>query len=152
MSQGYMPAAVTDLWSSPKHIVDMVRERHGLIICDPASDGNNSTADSIRGHYFTKEDDGLAQDWIGTLTYINPPYGRGLINWVSKAIEQFENGNSETIVMLLPSRSDTKWFHLLYEHWNCKIEFIKGRLKFGTSTNSAPFPSIIVTLQKSSTL
>lgn len=148
----YMNAAVTDLWYSPKHIVDMIRERHGIIICDPASDGNNSTADPIEGHYFTKKEDGLNQDWIGKLTYVNPPYGRVIKKWVIKALEEFDNGNSETIVMLLPSRTDTIWFHLLYEHWDCKIEFLKGRLRYGTATQNAPFPSIIVTLQKPSTL
>ena len=49
------------------------------------------------------------------------------------------------VVMLLPARTDTKWFHkYIYNNPKCEIRFIKGRLKFGNSKNSAPFPSMIV--------
>lgn len=48
-----------------------------------------------------------------------------------------------TVVMLLPARTDTKWFHE-YIYNKAEIRFIKGRLKFGNSKNAAPFPSMIV--------
>ena len=47
------------------------------------------------------------------------------------------------MVMLLPARTDTKWFHDFIMD-KAEIRFIRGRLKFGNSTNSAPFPSMIV--------
>ena len=35
-------------------------------------------------------------------------------------------------VMLIPSRTDTRWFHeYIYGKENVKIRFIRGRLKFG---------------------
>lgn len=47
--------------------------------------------------------------------------------------------------MLIPARTDTIWFHrFLYKKPNVDIRFLKGRLKFSGSKNSAPFPSMIV--------
>ena len=44
--------------------------------------------------------------------------------------------------MLLPARTDTKWFHD-YIYQKAEIRFVKGRLKFGDSKNAAPFPSMV---------
>ena len=72
---------------------------------------------------------------------MNPPYGRTIINWVRKAYESAKNGC--VVVALLPARTDTKWFHD-YIYNKAEMYFIRGRLKFGGSKNSAPFPSMIV--------
>ena len=64
--------------------------------------------------------------------------GREISKWVEKASK-----SNTTVVMLLPSRTDTKWFHD-YIYNKAEIRFIKGRLKFKNSSNSAPFPSMIV--------
>lgn len=61
--------------------------------------------------------------------------------WVEKAVKSFA-----TVVMLLPARTDTKWFHDWCLPYG-KIEFLRGRLKFGGCDNSAPFPSMIVTFK-----
>lgn len=78
--------------------------------------------------------------WIGgeDTVYCNPPYGREIGKWVKKAAE-----SDTTVVMLLPARTDTKWFHE-YIYGKAEVRFIKGRLKFGDSKNSAPFPSMVV--------
>lgn len=57
------------------------------------------------------------------------------------------NGDCELVVMLLPARTDTKWFHE-YCYGKAEIRFIKGRLKFGDGKNSAPFPSMLVIYRK----
>ena len=63
--------------------------------------------------------------------------------WVRRALFASVAGN--TVVMLLPARTDTKWFHdYIYKRDNVEIRFIKGRLKFGGCKNSAPFPSMVV--------
>jgi site-specific DNA-methyltransferase (adenine-specific) len=80
--------------------------------------------------------DGLSIPW-GMRNYINPPYGRTIGLWIKKA---YENPLS---VMLLPARTDTKWFHE-YCMKADEIRWIKGRLKFGDAKNSAPFPSMII--------
>lgn len=87
--------------------------------------------------YYTPEDDGLKQPWNGTC-WCNPPYRRSISEWVKKAYE-----SETTVVMLLPARTDTKWFHE-YIYGKAEIRFIKGRLKFGGSKNNAPFPSMVV--------
>ena len=73
--------------------------------------------------------------------FCNPPYGRKIAAWVKKAYEESKKANT-LIVMLLPSRTDTRWFHD-YVYGKAEIEFIKGRLRFGGSQNNAPFPSMV---------
>lgn len=90
---------------------------------------------------FSKKD-GLKETWRGRIL-LNPPFSNQR-KWVEKAIEQIPN--VEALYLLLPARTDTKLFHeLLYNKF--PITFLKGRLKFGGSKNSAPFPSMIVTLK-----
>ena len=72
----------------------------------------------------------------------NPPYGREIGRWVEKAYRTNEK-HGNLVVMLLPARTDTKWFHEYIYH-KAEIRFIRGRLKFGGSKNSAPFPSMVV--------
>lgn len=86
--------------------------------------------------FYTPEQDGLSQEWTG-VCWCNPPYGRQIGKWVKKAAE-----SNATVVMLLPARTDTKWFHD-YILPNAEIRFIKGRLKFGGRKNNATFPSMI---------
>jgi phage N-6-adenine-methyltransferase len=89
--------------------------------------------------FFTPVDDALSQDWHDTV-FMNPPYGRQISSWVRKAYQEAQKG--ATVVCLVPSRTDTTWWH----EWCMKgeIRFIKGRLRFGGAKNSAPFPSAIV--------
>lgn len=84
--------------------------------------------------------DGLQREW-GAVSFVNPPYGREIKRWVAKAHEQSRKG--KTVVLLVPSRTDTGWWH---EH--CmkarEIRFIRGRLYFDDGPGRAPFPSAIV--------
>ena len=86
--------------------------------------------------------DGLDIDWVGNV-FVNPPYSN-ISAFLEKGKQELEKGNAKLIVFLLASRTDTKWFHkYIYKNPNCEFRFIKGRLKFGESKNSAPFPSMI---------
>ncbi|HHW79181.1 MAG TPA: hypothetical protein GX742_00085 [Acholeplasmataceae bacterium] len=76
--------------------------------------------------------------------FINPPYSN-IKDFVKMAIRLHKKYNKE-IILLVPSRTDTKWFHELLDY-GIEIEFIKGRLKFGESKQSAPFPSIIIKIK-----
>jgi len=87
--------------------------------------------------------DGLEVKW-GSSNFVNPPYGRVIHKWITRGIQESRKGN--TVVFLLPARTDTKWFHEQVIPFAREIRFIRGRLKFGGSTNSAPFPSMIVVL------
>ena len=89
--------------------------------------------------YFTQEDDGLSQSWDNEIVFCNPPYGRELRHWVKKA----HDAKGGKVVMLIPARTDTIYFHE-YIYSKAEIRFIRGRLKFGDSKNSAPFPSMVL--------
>lgn len=78
--------------------------------------------------------------------FCNPPYGRVIGDWVKKAYEESQQPDT-LVVMLIPARTDTKWFHDYIYH-KAEIRFIRGRLKFGGSKNSAPFPSMVVIFNK----
>lgn len=106
---------------------------------DPCATSENAKCKN----FFTKEIDGLRQNWGGCIVFCNPPYGRELHKWVKKAYEESKKPNT-TVVMLIPARTDTKYFHEYVYHKAKEIRFIKGRLKFGDSKNSAPFPSMVV--------
>jgi site-specific DNA-methyltransferase (adenine-specific) len=129
----------TDEWATPQLFYEELNKKYNFNL-DPCSTDNNHKCKK----YFTKKDNGLLQSWSGYRVYCNPPYGREIGKWVEKAYN--ENKNGTFIVMLLPARTDTKWFHnFIYKQH--KIEFIKGRLKFNDGKNSAPFPSMIVIMK-----
>lgn len=93
--------------------------------------------------FFTKEDDGLTKDWAGKTVFCNPPYGRELGVWVEKCYNEAQKPGT-TVVMLIPSRTDTQYFHNYIYKKAGEVRFIKGRLKFGGAQNPAPFPSMVV--------
>lgn len=126
----------TDDWATPIKFFKSMEERFGSFDLDPCADEYNAKAQV----YYTKEDDGLSKEWKGKV-WMNPPYGREIIKWMKKAYESYLTG--ATVVCLVPSRTDTKWWHE-YAMKASKIEFIRGRLKFGSSKNSAPFPSALI--------
>ena len=106
--------------------------------------------------FFTKEQDGLQQEWTGRC-WCNPPYGRDILRWVEKAHNAVRGGQAELVVMLLPARTDTTWFHD-YIYKKEEIRFIRGRVRFElggepvTDKNgrpqSAPFPSMVVVFRR----
>src|SRR5262249_17515378 len=99
---------------------------------------------------FTAEDDGLKLAWFGNV-FANPPYGRLLGDWVAKARSEFEAGNAKTVVLLIPARTDTIYWHEHIEG-RAQMRFLKGRLRFsdgngnsdGKQPAPAPFPSALV--------
>ena len=88
---------------------------------------------------------GLLKEWNGTRIFCNPPYGRNLGKWIDKAYNESQQG--KLVVLLIPSRTDTKWWHE-YVMKASEIRFCRGRLKFGGSETGAPFPSAIVVFKE----
>ena len=125
----------TDLWETPRNLFDILNDEFHFDI-DVCALPENAKCD----RFYTPEQDGLSQPWIGNC-WCNPPYGREVGQWVKRAFLASASGS--TVVMLLPARTDTKWFHE-YIYNKAEVRFLKGRLKFGNSKNSAPFPSMIV--------
>ena len=116
----------------------MDREFHFTL--DPCSTHANA---KCRKH-FTREEDGLLQDWSQDIVFMNPPYGREIVHWMKKAFESAQAG--ATVVCLVPARTDTRWWHQFAVQGD--IIFFKGRLRFGDAKASAPFPSALVIFPK----
>ncbi len=138
MNTQVMFSSETDLWATPQDFFDKLNEEFSFDL-DPCAIKENAKCDK----YYTKEQDGLLQDWGGHTVFCNPPYGRKIKHWVKKCYEESKKPNT-TVVLLIPARTDTSYFHDYIYHKVKEIRFIRGRLKFGNSKNSAPFPSMVV--------
>lgn len=124
-------------WETPQDFFDALDAEFHFTL-DSCASVTNHKCDK----YFTKDENGLLQDWSGETVFCNPPYGKDIRHWVEKCyLESVKN--KITIVMLIPARTDTRWFHDFVYH-KAEIRFVKGRLKFGGAKNSAPFPSMVV--------
>jgi phage N-6-adenine-methyltransferase len=136
MNTDVMFSSKTDEWETPQELFDELNREFNftLDVC--------ATKENAKCHkFYTKDTNGLTSPWMDK-NWMNPPYGREIGLWVRKAYMHWK-GDAQTTVCLLPARTDTKWFHD-YIYNKAEIRFIKGRLKFGDSKNSAPFPSMIV--------
>jgi site-specific DNA-methyltransferase (adenine-specific) len=136
MNTQVMFSSQTDNWSTPQWLFDDLHKEFDFTL-----DSCASTENAKCEKYYTREQDGLKQNWGGQRVFCNPPYGREIGKWVTKCSEEAKKPNT-LCVMLVPARTDTKWFHE-YIYNKAEIRFLRGRLKFGGSTNSAPFPSMI---------
>lgn len=138
-----MMSSNTDLWGTPQSFFDKLNEEFHfeLDVC-----ANTDNAKCQR--YFTKEMDGLQQDWTG-VCWMNPPYGRVIGDWVKKAYESSLDGGT-TVVCLLPARTDTKWWHDYC--MKGEVRLVRGRLKFNDGKGTAPFPSAVVIFGKQAKL
>lgn len=135
-----MMSSNTPEWATPQKFFDELNREFSFTL-DPCSTHENAKCEK----HYTKEDDGLKQDWGGQVVFCNPPYGRELPKWVKKCYEESRHAD---VVMLIPARTDTRWFHD-YIYGKAEIRFIKGRLKFGNAKQSAPFPSMVVVYRAS---
>ena len=124
------------MWETPQDLFNMLDDEFHFDI-DVCATSENAKCSK----FFSPLDDGLSQDWQG-VCWMNPPYGKEIGAWMKKAMEA-----EAIVVCLVPSRTDTKWWHE-YAMKASEIRFIKGRLKFGDSKNSAPFPSAIIVFGK----
>lgn len=130
----------TNEWATPQAFFDELNREFSFTL-DPCATPENAKC----SRYFTKEIDGLAQSWQGETVFCNPPYGRDIAKWVKKAHEEVERG--ATVVMLIPARTDTAYFHD-YIYGRYEIRFLRGRLHFNESKTGAPFPSMVVIMKK----
>lgn len=127
-------------WETPQKFFNELHEKYNFTI-DVATNGSNAKTEN----FYTEEDNALIQKWHGRV-FCNPPYGRELKHWVKKAYEESQKDHNELIVLLIPARTDTTYWHE-YIFDKAEIHFLKGRLKFevnGKPTDSAPFPSALI--------
>lgn len=153
MNHKVMFSSKSDEWSTPLAFFETLNEEFHFRT-DVAATKENRLCYYYFGpdHELPQMRDALAEDvvweWPGLAVWCNPPYSM-CKEFVAKAVEQQKKG--VTTVMLIPSRTDTKYWHTYI--WDCKlhqprpniqVRFVPGRLKFGGAKNSAPFPSVVV--------
>ena len=127
-------------WETPQTFFDELNKEFNFTL-DVASTHENAKTKN----YFTIESDGLSNKWEGNV-FCNPPYGKEIGLWVKKAYEESLT-NDGVIVLLLPARTDTRYWHDYIFGKAKEIRFLKGRLKFelnGEAKQSAPFPSAVI--------
>jgi site-specific DNA-methyltransferase (adenine-specific) len=152
-------------WSTDPRVFASLNKEFAFTL-DPCCTAQNATCTK----FYTKEQDGLKQSWAKETVFMNPPYGNakqpcqkncrkkgcakrgyhqlvyepGIQDWIKKAIREAWVGQA-TVVMLIPARTETKWFGL-FTDLASEIRFYKGRLRFGGMGSVAPFPSAAVVL------
>ena len=146
-TQKLMFSSKSDEWETPGDFYDKLNKKFKFTL-DPCSTPLNH---KCKKHY-TIEEDGLSKSWKNEIVFVNPPYG-DVGKWVKKAYDE-STQNGATVVMLIPSRTDTRYWHDYIMTSASAIYFVKGRLKFynkviadytGKSEISpAPFPSAVI--------
>jgi len=164
-----MFSSESDEHETPDWLFDSLNEEFGFTL-----DACATAANAKLPNYISPERDGLLQYWEKS-TFVNPPYSKaekpckpnckkkrcqkrgwhrkkrkpGCIDWVRKAYWEARAGMR--VVMLLPARTDTKYFHrYIWDKKRCQprpgveVRFLEGRLKFKNCKDAAPFPSMIV--------
>lgn len=142
MNTELMFSSKTDLWSTPQDFFNKLDDEFHFTL-DVCATAENAKCAGYFTEGMLQDSEGLPMYWhsepVRTI-WMNPPYGRTIGLWVRKAWQTSQLG--DTVVCLLPARTDTKWWHDYCMRG--EIRFIKGRLKFGGQKNSAPFPSAVV--------
>ncbi len=125
----------SDEWSTPQWLFDMLDQEFEFRTDAAAKD---TVISKCRRSFY----DALSIDWstVPGPFWLNPPYSK-IAAFMKKAYDESLKG--AVVVCLIPVRSDTRYWHD-YVMKAQEIRFVKGRLKFGDSKNSAPFPSVIV--------
>jgi len=130
-------------WGTPQKLFNKLDEEFRFNL-DPCASHENKKCNI----YFTKKENGLWQKWFGRV-FVNPPF-RKVAKWVEKSYYEVKKGNAELVVMLIASRTDTRWFHkYIYKNPLATVRFIKGRVRYEGGKHPAPFPSMVVIFRRS---
>lgn len=133
-------------WETPQDLFDSLNEEFGFEL-DVCATKKNAKCNK----FFDRKKNGLKQDWSGHRCWMNPPYGRDIGKWISKAAKASAEPSSAMVVCLVPARTDTAWWHdNIWDHKEhrpydgVEVRLLRGRLRFKGAKNGAPFPSAIV--------
>lgn len=130
-------------WETPQYLFDELNSEFGFTL-DVAATPENAKCE----RYFTLTDNGLAQDWSREIVWLNPPYGRHIDKWISKALDESRKG--ATVCALIPAKTETRWWARFWDYENHKpidgvrVRFIFKRVQFGNSGINTPFPCAFV--------
>lgn len=130
-------------WETPTDLFSQLDNEFHFTLDAASSEKNHKCP-----KYYSVENSAFDHEWGGETVFCNPPYGRAIADWVRKCSMEANRKNT-TVVMLIPSRTDTRWFHD-FILGRAEIRFIKGRLRFetnGVPGGPAPFPSMVVVMR-----
>lgn len=115
-------------WYTPPEIIEAARSVMGSIDTDPAtSEVANRVVKAER--WFTKDDDGLRQDWTGNV-WLNPPYAQPLIGqFVDAIVRKYQDGEFDEACVLVNNATETRWGQALLGV-SSSVCFLSGRVKF----------------------
>jgi len=133
-------------WETPVRLAEALSCAVGGFDLDPCAATTDRRRARVKARVLlTADDDGLSVSWSGISAspkvFLNPPYSRGLSDWVRKCLLESQRGC--LVVALIPARPDTSYWHDLIAGKG-DVFLLRGRLKFGDEDNSAPFPSAVV--------
>ena len=135
-----MFSSKSDEWGTPQDFFNKLDRVYNFTL-DPCATAENTKCKK----FYTPEENGLEKDWEGETVFVNPPYSK-IKDWTIKAYREGQKLHT-TVVMLIPSRTDTRWWHQYCMNAD-KIYFVKGRLKFEGGNHCAPFPSAVIVFKK----
>lgn len=119
-------------WRTPRALFDQLNAEFNFNL-----DAAASQANALCGNYYALDHpnpasrDGLKGKWGigGGATFCNPPYGHEIGKWVQKAAYEVDEWRN-TSVLLVPARTDTKWWKLWVATSADEVRFIEGRVNF----------------------
>ena len=119
-------------WETPQFLFDKLIEEFNFTI-DVCASRENAKCE----RFYTKEVKGLFKSWKNEIVFMNPPYGHGKVRkWIEKAYQ--ESLNNTTVVCLIPSRTDTSYWHdYIIPH--AEVRFLRGRVKFSLSNDKSNY-------------
>lgn len=135
----------TDIWGTPQWVLDLARGVMGGINLDPCTQSSNPTKAT---RFYTQADDGLIQDWCGTV-WMNPPYSTPL-PWLKKLVESYQSDEVESAIALVKAGTlQNRGTGALIQESASAKGFWRGRLKFdslreGRATKAPDFDVAIV--------
>jgi len=140
-------------WATPPQFIQWLNRRWGVKFdLDVAASDKTAKAPE----WFTIEDDALSKDWFGHC-WMNPPFGRVLEFFIKKAVHELSMGNCESVWILVPARTETKWFHDWVLPNSERVFLIRGRFQFiagigktAAKGGNSPFPSALILMNQSS--
>lgn len=131
---------------TPPNFLTGIYEAFGEIDLDPCAN-LLSPVIAHRRILLSEGGDGLNDEWSGRLVFVNPPFSE-LLKWLRRAHSQWQAGNVETVVCLVPVRTDSAWFHETLSA-DADIYLLQGRVRFLNSKGlgqHTPFSLMVLTL------
>lgn len=135
-----------DVRFTPPEFLAKVQDAFDPIDLDPC--GHRLSPVAAKRRILLEEGgDGLVDDWSGRLAFVNPPFSE-MLRWLRRAHDQWSCGNIDSVVCLVPARTDARWFHEVLSV-DADIFFLQGRVRFADirgKSQHTPFALMLVAL------